>query len=58
MSYQMCTERLRLSLAPRVNQTRNECKSTTGKEPPVVVAAIAREMAAFLWAIGREVAPA
>ena len=25
---------------------------------PVVVAAIAREMAAFLWAIGREVVPA
>jgi transposase len=31
--------------------------STTGKKLPVVVAAIAREMAAFLWAIGREVAP-
>jgi transposase len=31
--------------------------SATGKKPPVVVAAIAREMAAFLWAIGREVAP-
>src|ERR1700729_4372623 len=30
--------------------------SATGKKPPVVVAAIAREMAAFLWAIGREVA--
>lgn len=29
----------------------------TGKKPPVVAAAIAREMAAFLWAIGREVAP-
>ena len=28
------------------------------KKLPVVVAAIAREMAAFLWAIGREVAPA
>jgi transposase len=28
------------------------------KKPPVVVAAIAREIAAFLWAIGREVAPA
>ena len=27
-----------------------------GKKLPVVVAAIAREMAAFLWAIGREVA--
>ena len=32
--------------------------SSTGKKLPVVVAAIAREMAAFLWAIGREVAPA
>jgi transposase len=32
--------------------------STAGKKLPVVVAAIAREMAAFLWAIGREVAPA
>ena len=32
--------------------------SAVGKKPPVVVAAIAREMAAFLWAIGREVAPA
>ena len=32
--------------------------SNTGKKLPVVVAAIAREMAAFLWAIGREVAPA
>jgi transposase len=31
--------------------------SASGKKPPVVVAAIAREMAAFLWAIGREVAP-
>ena len=31
--------------------------SAAGKKPPVVVAAIAREMAAFLWAIGREVAP-
>lgn len=30
----------------------------TGKKLPVVVAAIAREMAAFLWAIGREVMPA
>jgi hypothetical protein len=28
-----------------------------GKKLPVVVAAIAREMAAFLWAIGREVTP-
>jgi len=32
--------------------------SATGKKLPVVVAAIAREMAAFLWAIGREVEPA
>jgi transposase len=31
--------------------------SGAGKKLPVVVAAIAREMAAFLWAIGREVAP-
>ena len=31
--------------------------SAAGKKLPVVVAAIAREMAAFLWAIGREVAP-
>jgi transposase len=32
--------------------------SAAGKKLPVVVAAIAREMAAFLWAIGHEVAPA
>ena len=32
--------------------------SGAGKKLPVVVAAIAREMAAFLWAIGREVMPA
>jgi transposase len=32
--------------------------SATGKKLPVVVAAIARKIAAFLWAIGREVAPA
>ena len=32
--------------------------SATGKKLPIVVAAIAREMAAFLWAIGREVEPA
>ena len=32
--------------------------SAAGKKLPVIVAAIAREMAAFLWAIGREVAPA
>jgi hypothetical protein len=30
--------------------------SATSKKLPVVGAAIAREMAAFLWAIGREVA--
>ncbi len=28
--------------------------SATGKKLPIVVAAIAREMAAFLWAIGRD----
>jgi transposase len=32
--------------------------SGAGKKLPVVVAASAREMAAFLWAIGREMAPA
>jgi hypothetical protein len=32
--------------------------NAAGKKTPVVVAAIAREMAAFLWAIGREVARA
>src|SRR4029453_13615475 len=31
--------------------------AAAGKKPPVIAAAIAREMAAFLWAIGREVAP-
>jgi transposase len=31
--------------------------SATGKKLPVVIAAIAREMAAFLWAIARQVAP-
>lgn len=31
--------------------------SAAGKKLPVVVAAIAREMAAFLWAIGREITP-
>jgi hypothetical protein len=31
---------------------------TTGKKTQVVIAAIAREMAAFLWATGRQVAPA
>ncbi|WP_349368220.1 IS110 family transposase [Salinarimonas sp.] len=31
--------------------------TTGGKKAPVVTAAIAREMAAFLWAIGREVEP-
>jgi transposase len=32
--------------------------SIAGKKLPVVIAAVAREMAAFLWAIGRQVAPA
>ena len=32
--------------------------SAMGKKLPVVVAVIARGMAAFLWAIGRQVAPA
>src|SRR3954453_19652018 len=36
---------------------RYRCLTGAGKKPPVVAAAIAREMAAFLWAIGREVAP-
>ncbi|HET7282593.1 MAG TPA: IS110 family transposase [Sphingomicrobium sp.] len=31
--------------------------SAAGKKLPVIVAAIAREIAAFLWAIGREVVP-
>jgi transposase len=29
-----------------------------GKKRPVIVAAIAREMAAFLWAIGQHIVPA
>lgn len=32
--------------------------SAAGKKLPVVIAAVAREIAAFLWAIGRQVAPA
>jgi transposase len=32
--------------------------NAAGKKLPVIVAAIAREMAAFLWAIGRQVEPA
>jgi transposase len=32
--------------------------SASGKKLCIVVAAIAREMAAVLWVIGREVAPA
>jgi hypothetical protein len=28
-----------------------------GKKPPVAATAIARELAAFLWAIGQQVAP-
>jgi transposase len=31
--------------------------SAAGKKLPVVIAAVAREMAAFLWAIGHQVAP-
>lgn len=31
--------------------------NAAGKKLPVIVAAIARELAAFLWAIGREVNP-
>ena len=31
--------------------------SAAGKKTPAVIAAIAREMAAFLWAIGRHVEP-
>ena len=31
--------------------------SNTGKKLPVIIAAIAREMAAFLWAIGRQGMP-
>jgi transposase len=31
--------------------------SAAGKKPPIIVAAIARELAAFLWAIGRQVVP-
>jgi transposase len=32
--------------------------SAAGKKLPVVIAAVAREIAAFLWAIARQVAPA
>jgi transposase len=32
--------------------------SAAGKKLPVVIAAVAREMAAFLWAIGRPIEPA
>jgi transposase len=32
--------------------------SAAGKKLPVVIAAVAREMAAFLWAIGHQAAPA
>ena len=32
--------------------------SAAGKKLPVTIAAIAREMAAFLWAIGQQVEPA
>lgn len=37
--------------------TRYRRLSAAGKKSPVVVAAIAREMSAFLWAISQEVAP-
>jgi len=36
---------------------RYRLMSTRGKKAPIVIAAIAREMAAFLWSIGREVGP-
>jgi transposase len=32
--------------------------NAAGKKLPVITAAIAREMAAFLWAIGRQITPA
>jgi transposase len=32
--------------------------NAAGKKRPVIIAAIAREMAAFLWAIGRQIMPA
>ena len=38
--------------------TRYRRLIAAGKKAQVVIAAIAREMAAFLWAIGRQVAPA
>jgi transposase len=38
--------------------TRYRRLSATGKKLPVVIAAVAREIAAFLWAIARQVAPA
>ncbi|MGC8536513.1 MAG: IS110 family transposase, partial [Rhizomicrobium sp.] len=31
--------------------------TAAGKKTPIVVAAIAREMAAFLWAIGHQIDP-
>lgn len=45
---------------PAWNARRKLCAryrrlTTARKTAPVVIAAIAREMAAFLWAIGREV---
>jgi hypothetical protein len=36
---------------------RYRCMTAAGKKTPVVAAAIAREMAAFLWAIGHQVEP-
>ena len=50
--------RHRLEGARFVSCARYRHLSATGKKLPIVVAAIAREIAAFLWAIGREVAPA
>jgi transposase len=38
--------------------TRFRRLNAAGKKLPVIIAAIAREMAAFLWAIGRQITPA
>jgi transposase len=37
--------------------TRYRCLSARGKQPTVVITAIARELCGFIWAIGREVRP-
>jgi transposase len=43
----------------RVRLCGRYCRLAAGGEKlPVVIAAVAREMAGFLWAIGRQVAPA